>query len=179
MKIYTRKGDDGTTSLAGGGRISKCHIRVEAYGSVDEVIAWIGLIRDQETDINRKNFLVYTQDQLMRCAALLAFEPGKHKDFQFHPDENCISLIEEEIDKMEADLPVLNNFILPGGNIRVSNCHIARCVCRRAERTVIKLNTTEEVPEIVIKILNRLSDYLFMLSRKLSLDLDVEEVKWP
>jgi cob(I)alamin adenosyltransferase len=177
MKIYTRTGDDGTTSLAGGIRISKSHIRVEAYGSVDELIAWIGLIRDQADD--RKKILIFIQDQLMKCAAALASDPETRKSPQFYPDENCADVLEKEIDRMEADMPVLRNFILPGGNILVSHCHIARCVCRRAERIVIKLTETENTPEIVVVFLNRLSDYLFVLSRKISSELDIEEIRWP
>jgi cob(I)alamin adenosyltransferase len=177
MKIYTRTGDDGTTSLAGGIRISKSHIRVEAYGSVDELIAWIGLIRDQAGD--RKEILIFIQDQLMKCAAALASAPETRKSPQFYPDENCSEVLEKEIDRMEAEMPVLRNFILPGGNVLVSHCHIARCVCRRAERIVIRLTETENTPEIVIVFLNRLSDYLFVLSRKISSELDIEEIRWP
>ena len=177
MKIYTRTGDDGTTSLAGGIRISKSHIRVEAYGTVDELIAWIGLIRDQAGD--KKKILIFIQDQLMKCAAALASESEARKSPQFSPDENCTEVLEKEIDTMEADMPVLKNFILPGGNVLVSHCHIARCVCRRAERIVIKLAETENTPEIVIMFLNRLSDYLFVLSRKISSELDSEEIRWP
>lgn len=178
MKIYTRTGDDGTTSLAGGRRVPKYHVRVEAYGSVDELIAWIGLLRDHKENSKRKALLVYIQDQLMVCAAALASDPENKKGRKFLPDPDSVSKLEEEIDKMEKQLKPLQNFVLPGGNILVSNCHIARCVCRRAERNVLKLNQDEKSPEIVARFLNRLADYLFVLSRYISLELDIEEIKW-
>ena len=178
MKIYTRTGDDGTTSLSGGRRIPKHHKRVEAYGSVDELIAWIGLLRDQRGRIKQNEILVYIQDQLMKCAAALASDPENKTSRKYIPDPGCVDLLENEIDRMEADLPPLRNFILPGGNILVSYCHIARSVCRRAERSVLRLNESEPAPEIVMKFLNRLSDFLFVLSRKIASELDIEEIKW-
>jgi cob(I)alamin adenosyltransferase len=178
MKIYTLTGDDGTTSLSGGRRVPKHSIRVEAYGSVDELIAWIGLLRDHKENQNRKELLVYVQDQLMRCAAALAWDSKNSTSRMILPADECLSVLEKEIDLMEEMLPKLNNFILPGGYLLVSYCHIARCVCRRAERAVSRLNETEKSPEIVNKFLNRLSDYLFVLSRKIALELDIEEVKW-
>jgi cob(I)alamin adenosyltransferase len=178
MKIYTLTGDDGTTSLSGGRRVPKHSLRVEAYGSVDEFIAWIGLIRVHEHNQVRSGILVYIQDQLMRCAAALAYDSSNEKSKKILPDDDCTLIIEQEIDKMEEQLPVLKNFILPGGSVLVSYCHIARCVCRRAERAVLRLNETEELPEIVIRFLNRLSDFLFVLSRKISLELDNKEVIW-
>ena len=178
MKIYTLTGDDGTTSLSGGRRIPKHSLRVEAYGSVDELIAWIGLIRVHEHNQVRSGILVYIQDQLMRCAAALAYDSSNEKSKKILPDDDCTLIIEQEIDKMEEQLPVLKNFILPGGSVLVSYCHITRCVCRRAERAVLRLNETEETPEIVIRFLNRLSDFLFVLSRKISLELDNKEVIW-
>ena len=114
----------------------------------------------------------------MKCTAALAYDTTKAKSKKVLPDTDCISVIEKEIDLMEETLPPLSNFILPGGNILVSYCHIARCVCRRAERAVLRLKEAEESPEIVNKFLNRLSDYLFVLSRKISLELDTEEIKW-
>ena len=178
MKIYTLTGDDGTTSLSGGRRVQKHSLRVEAYGSVDELIAWIGLLRDHKENHKRKELLIYIQNQLMRCAAALAYDSENTNSKKVLPDNECVSVIEREIDMMEETLPPLKNFILPGGNILVSYCHIARCVCRRAERAVLRLNETEESPEIVNKFLNRLSDFLFVLSRKIGLELDTEEIKW-
>ena len=178
MKIYTLTGDDGTTSLSGGRRVPKHSTRVEAYGSVDELIAWIGLLRDHKENLKRKERLIWIQDQLMKCAAALAYDRANIKSKMILPDPDCALIIEKEIDIMEETLPPLTNFILPGGNILVSYCHIARCVCRRAERAISRLNMTEETPEIVNKFLNRLSDFLFVLSRNIALDLDIEEVKW-
>ncbi|MCU0461983.1 MAG: cob(I)yrinic acid a,c-diamide adenosyltransferase [Bacteroidales bacterium] len=179
MKIYTRTGDDGTTSLSGGRRVPKFHPRIEAYGSVDELISWIGLLRGCPVNNSRKAILLYIQDQLMICAAALAADPKDGRAPVKSPDNKCTARLEKEIDKMEERLTPLRNFVLPGGNPDVSYCHIARCVCRRTERAVLKLNETEKTPEIIIKFLNRLSDYLFVLSRKLSSDLDNEEIKWP
>jgi cob(I)alamin adenosyltransferase len=178
MKIYTLTGDDGTTSLSGGRRVPKHSLRVEAYGSVDELIAWFGLLRDHKENLKRRELLIYIQIQLMKCAAALAYDSKNNTGKKILPDPDCISVIEKEIDLLEETLPPLKNFILPGGNILVSYCHIARCVCRRAERAVLRLNKTEESPEIVNKFLNRLSDFLFVLSRKISLELDIEEIKW-
>jgi cob(I)alamin adenosyltransferase len=178
MKIYTLTGDDGSTSLSGGRRIPKHSVRVEAYGSVDEVIAWIGLLRDHKENSERKELLIYIQDQLMRCAAALAYDKENPGSRLVLPDEGCLSVLEKEIDSMEESLKPLQNFILPGGNILISYCHIARCVCRRAERAISSLNKTEETPELVNKFINRLSDFLFVLSRKIALDLDIQEIKW-
>jgi cob(I)alamin adenosyltransferase len=178
MKIYTLTGDDGTTSLSGGRRVPKHSVRVEAYGAVDELIAWIGLIRSHKENTSRYGILLYIQDQLMRCAASLAYDSSNDKIRQVLPENDCTGTIEREIDKMEESLPELKNFILPGGNNLVSYCHIARCVCRRAEREVLRLNEAEDVSKIVIRFLNRLSDYLFVLSRTISLEFDNEEVKW-
>jgi cob(I)alamin adenosyltransferase len=179
MKIYTLTGDDGTTSLLGGKRVPKHCLRVEAYGSVDELISWIGLIRSfRENDI-RKEFLIYIQDQLMASAAALASEENRSGSLSGIPEESCLMAVEAEIDEIETELQPINSFVLPGGNIIVSYCHIARTVCRRAERSVLRLNETEYTPEIVHKFLNRLSDYLFVLGRILSLELDNEDIKWP
>lgn len=178
MKIYTLTGDDGSTSLVGGRRVPKHSLRVEAYGSVDELIAWIGLLRDHSENQGRRDLLIYIQSQLMSCAAALATDPENKNARKIFPEDECLKVLENEIDKMEENLAPLSNFLLPGGNILVSHCHIARCVCRRAERAVLRLNTNEKTPEIVIKFLNRLSDFLFVLSRKISLELNNEEVRW-
>jgi cob(I)alamin adenosyltransferase len=178
MKIYTRTGDDGTTSLAGGRRVLKSNLRVEAYGTVDEVISWIGLIRDFRENSDRRDTIIYIQDQLMRCAATLATEKGDGKQAERLPEKKSISFLEGEIDRMEAKLPPIRNFILPGGSVLASYCNIARTVCRRAERVIVELKNSEEVPEIVPEFINRLSDYLFVLSRLISLELDNKEVIW-
>jgi cob(I)alamin adenosyltransferase len=176
MKIYTLTGDDGTTSLPGGRRVPKHSPRVEAYGTIDEVVSWTGVLRDLPENIQRRDALMYIQDQLMRCAVLVA---SGNREIRTSPDESCLSFIEDEIDKMESSLPVLRNFIIPGGGLAASYCHVARTVCRRAERAVTRLNETEEVPVIVQKILNRLSDYLFVLARKITKETDNQEIKWP
>lgn len=178
MKIYTLTGDDGTTSLSGGRRVPKHSARVEAYGSVDELIAWIGLLSDYSGNQKRSEILIYIQNQLMRCAAGLAWDSNNPNSKKILPEEDCFLTLEREIDSMEEKLPALRNFILPGGNILVSYCHIARCVCRRAERSVLRLNQSEESPAIVNKFLNRLSDYLFVLARTIGKELDCEEIKW-
>jgi cob(I)alamin adenosyltransferase len=177
MKIYTRTGDDGTTSLAGGRRIPKFDVRVEAYGSVDELISWIGLLRSFGENDEHRDKLIYIQDHLMRIAATVADDSGECKKY-FTNTNDCISFLEVEIDSLDAAIPAINNFILPGGNILVSYCHIARCVCRRAERAVLKLNSTEELPDITYKFLNRLSDYLFVLSRNISQKVGNKDIKW-
>jgi cob(I)alamin adenosyltransferase len=178
MKIYTRTGDDGTTSLSGGRRVPKFYIRIEAYGSVDELISWIGMLRSCPENEKRTEFLIQIQNNLMICAAVLSTVNEEGKGGKIIPDNEWIPILENEIDEMEMTLPHLENFILPGGNQIVSYCHIARCVCRRAERTVLKLHETEKIPEIIYKYLNRLSDYLFILSRQLSFELDNEDIRW-
>ena len=156
----------------------KHHLRVEAYGSIDELIAWIGLLRDHNENETRKEKLLYIQDQLMRCAAIVATENPDPEKNRFFPDNNCVTFLEHEIDRMDEIIPPLRNFVLPGGHKLVSYCHIARCVCRRAERVLLRLNQTEDIPEIVKKYINRLSDYLFVLSRFICFELDIEDVKW-
>lgn len=178
MKIYTRTGDDGTTSLAGGKRVPKDHIRVNACGSIDELISWIGLLRSCRENNSRKKFLLSIQDQLMEFAVYTANDPSDNNAGITLPDRLSVEKLEKEIDKMDKKLKPLKSFILPGGRKVVSYCHIARCVCRRAEREVSKLNQTEKQPDNTLKFLNRLSDYLFVLSRKICLELDIEEVKW-
>ncbi len=179
MKIYTLTGDDGTTSLSGGRRVPKTHIRIEAYGTVDELISWIGLLRSCRENETRKEILIYIQGQLMAAASALAYDSQNELSRQILPDAGCVDRIEAEIDLMEAQLPDLTSFILPGGNVVASYCHVSRVVCRRAERSVLRLKEKEEVPEIVLKFLNRLSDYLFVLSRIMILESENEEVKWP
>jgi cob(I)alamin adenosyltransferase len=178
MKIYTRTGDNGITSLPGGRRVPKHHNRVEAFGTVDELIAWIGLLRDFDENLRRKELLIYIQNQLMICAASLAADPENNTGNKFVPESRSVDFLEKEIDEMEKEIPEIGNFILPGGSIIVSYYHIARCVCRRAERSVSLLNENEEVSLIVLKFLNRLSDFLFVLSRKIGYENYIEEIKW-
>lgn len=178
MKIYTKTGDKGLTSLIGGSRVPKNHIRIEAYGTVDELNSWIGLIADQVSHQDTVVALREIQDRLFTVGSNLASEPDKSK--MKIPDllENDVEFLEKQIDSMNEVLPEMRFFILPGGHVTVSNCHIARCVCRRAERHVIHLNENEFVNEIVIKYLNRLSDYLFVLARFLGHSLQVNEIPW-
>lgn len=185
MKVYTKTGDNGTTALFGGTRVPKHHIRIESYGTVDELNSHIGLIRDQEINPLYKNVLVEVQDRLFTVGAILATPPEKEvlKNGQKRLQnlgilETDIEFLETEIDTMENSLPPMTHFVLPGGHTTVSYCHIARCVCRRAERLAVHLNDIEPTDELVIKYLNRLSDYLFILARKLSFDLKADEVQW-
>lgn len=178
MTVYTKTGDKGTTALFGGSRVSKAHDRINAYGTVDELNSHIGLLRDQEVNKKRQDLLVQIQDRLFTLGSVLATEPGNTKvklpDFK----ESDVVLLETEIDAMEEHLEPMRNFVLPGGHQSISFCHIARCVCRRAERLVILLQETEEVEPLVIQYLNRLSDYLFVLSRKMTVELDAPETPW-
>lgn len=185
MKIYTKTGDTGTTALFGGTRVPKDHIRIESYGTVDELNSHIGLIRDQEINSHYKDILIEIQDRLFTIGAILATPPEKEvkKNGELRLKnlgiiDNDIELLEKEMDAMEDSLPPMTHFVLPGGHSTVSYCHIARCVCRRAERLAVHLDHNEPVAENAIKYLNRLSDYLFVLARKLSNDLNAEEVKW-
>ncbi|RIJ37001.1 cob(I)yrinic acid a,c-diamide adenosyltransferase [Pontibacter oryzae] len=178
MKIYTKTGDKGTTSLIGGTRVAKSHLRIEAYGTVDELNSYIGLVRDQEVNISRLDVLKEIQDRLFTIGALLATDPEKSKMKTPDLHEEDIALLEQEIDNMTAEVPPLRAFVLPGGHQSVSFCHVARCVCRRAERLAISLQEFSEVEELVIKYLNRLSDYLFALCRKMTQELGAEEVVW-
>jgi cob(I)alamin adenosyltransferase len=178
MKVYTKTGDKGQTSLIGGTRVPKHHIRIESYGTVDELNSYIGLIRDQQIDNNSKKMLIEIQDRLFTIGSSLASDPEKSKMKIPDLKEEDVTLLENEIDKMNEILPEMRSFVLPGGHTTVSYCHIARCVCRRAERQTIHLSENSFVADLVIKYLNRLSDYLFVLSRKLTHDLNAEEIPW-
>jgi cob(I)alamin adenosyltransferase len=178
MKIYTKTGDSGTTALFGGTRVPKHHIRIESYGTVDELNSHIGLIRDQDIEQHYKDVLLNIQDKIFVLGATLAADPDKPKLKKPDLLLEDVELLEKEIDQMNETLPEMTHFILPGGHTTVSYCHIARCVCRRCERLVIELSAVAEVDEIVIQYLNRLSDYLFVLGRKIAQDIGVEEVKW-
>jgi cob(I)alamin adenosyltransferase len=178
MKIYTKTGDTGSTSLFGGKRVSKSDLRIDTYGTVDELNSYIGLLRDQSVNAIRKDILVEIQDRLFTIGSMLATEPGNIKVKIPVLSETDIQFIEKEIDLMEASLPPMKSFVLPGGHQSVSFCHVARTVCRRAERLAVALSDLEKVEESVIKYLNRLSDYLFVLSRKMTQELGAEETLW-
>lgn len=185
MKIYTKTGDKGTTALFGGTRVPKHHIRIESYGTVDELNAYIGLIRDQKIDARSIEILLHIQDRLFTVGAILATDPEKRilkngserLNIPKISTEN-IERLEKEMDLMNDQLPPMTHFVLPGGHTTVSYCHIARCVCRRAERLATQLDEEEGVDPYVLRYLNRLSDYLFVLARKLSNDLQANEIKW-
>jgi cob(I)alamin adenosyltransferase len=178
MKIYTKTGDKGTTSLIGGTRVPKYALRIESYGTTDELNSYIGLIRDQEISEEYIAQLIEIQDRIFTIGSTLAADPEKSK--MKLPDllESDVTFLEEKIDEMNEQLPMMRSFILPGGHTTVSYCHLARVVCRRAERLVTHLQEEEEVPGIVLQYLNRLSDYLFVLSRKLAQDLGAKEQPW-
>lgn len=178
FKIYTKTGDKGQTSLIGGTRVPKFDIRIEAYGTVDELNSYIGLIRDQEIDAHSKEILIEIQDRLFTLGALLAEDTKKNKMTLPQISEADITLLEKEIDIMNETLPEMKSFVLPGGHTVISFSHIARCVCRRAERCTLKLNEEQPVNELIYKYLNRLSDYLFVLSRKFTQDLKATETPW-
>lgn len=177
FKIYTKTGDKGDTGLFGGKRLPKNHIRIESYGTVDELNSYIGMLRDLSPAKQQKAILKEVQDRLFTIGSNLASDPDKN---MITPDvkPTDIELLEGEIDQMNEQLPPLKNFILPGGHTTVSFCHIARTVCRRAERMVVALHHNEPVDEMIIQYLNRLSDYLFVLGRQLSMDLGAEEIPW-
>ncbi len=177
FKIYTKTGDKGDTSLFGGKRLPKSHIRIESYGTVDELNSYIGLVRDVINDEELRLVLKEIQDRLFTIGSNLASDPSKNMTT---PDvlASDVELLEKEIDRMNDNLPDLKNFILPGGHHNVSFCHLARCVCRRAERMVVALNMEEKVEPIILLYLNRLSDYLFVLSRQIGHDQNVEEIPW-
>ncbi|HHP7242672.1 MAG TPA: cob(I)yrinic acid a,c-diamide adenosyltransferase [Cyclobacteriaceae bacterium] len=178
MKIYTKTGDKGYTSLLGGTKVAKSNVRIEAYGTVDELNAYLGWIRDKSVNASRKKDIIRIQENLFVIGSHLAKDKEDLKMAlpAFNPEE--IAYIEKLIDQMEDSLPVMTNFILPGGKEEVSLCHVARCVCRRAERSVVRLNDEEAINPNFLVFLNRLSDYLFILSRMITKDLQVEEIPW-
>ena len=178
MKIYTKTGDKGTTGLFGGKRVSKSDMRIEAYGTVDELNAHIGMLRDLPANRSRSEFFIGIQNNLFVIGSMLAAEPGNEKIKVPVIDENAVTVLEGEIDRLDESLPPMRNFVLPGGHMSVSATHIARCVCRRAERRVVMLFHSEPGDQVVIQYLNRLSDYLFLLSRALSHELGAEETPW-
>ena len=185
MKIYTKTGDKGTTALFGGTRVPKHNLRIESYGTVDELNSYIGLIRDQNINSKTIESLIKIQNELFTLGAMLATPPekevlknGKQRLNIPKITISSIEYLEQEIDSMNLELPQMTNFILPGGNQTVSFCHIARCVCRRAERLATALNESEVISSDILTYLNRLSDYLFVLARKLTKDLSAKEIPW-
>ncbi len=185
MKIYTKTGDKGNTALIGGRRVPKHHIRIETYGTIDELNSHLGLLRDGAIDIHYKDILEIIQNNLFTIGAALATDPekdilknGKNRLNISKVNSTDIQLLEKEIDDMNIELPEMTHFVLPGGHQTVSFCHIARCVCRRAERIATSLNEVTPLESEILVYLNRLSDYLFVLARKLSQELSAKEVKW-
>jgi cob(I)alamin adenosyltransferase len=185
MKIYTKTGDLGETSLFGGERVKKYNSRLEAYGTIDELNSYIGLISVQNIPANLKDELIQIQNLLFTIGAMLATPPSKEKlkngtdRLQIEKlSEKDVITLEDSMDHMNEMLPEMTHFILPGGNTTVSFCHIARTVCRRAERMIVKLADEEPVLPLIITYMNRLSDYLFVLARKLTFSLNAEEIKW-
>lgn len=177
MKIYTKTGDQGETGLFGGKRLPKDHIRIEAYGNVDELNAHIGMVRDLISDTVQKSFLTEIQKTLFVLGSYLAKDPDKDMSLPAL-EEDQILMLESNIDAIDGSLDPLKHFILPGGHPVASHGQIARCVCRRAERSVVALSHNEEVPAYIIRYLNRLSDYLFILCRYITKEMGGEEIKW-
>jgi len=179
FRIYTKTGDKGKTALIGGTRVSKAHLRIETYGNIDELNSYVGLCRDVLTDPAGTGRLQEIQDRLFTIGALLAKDPGKDTKMEL-PDlhEEDILLLEQDIDAMSARLPQMKSFILPGGSVAISYLHITRCVCRRAERSCVRLQEAEPVDAIVTRYLNRLSDYLFVLARYTGFLTGIADIPW-
>lgn len=178
MKIYTKKGDKGFTTLAGGTKVSKNHPYIEAYGTIDELISHIGLLHSLATIESDKEFLLWTEDRLMVCAALLASENEEVRKRIPEITGQDVARLEDTIDKMESKLPPLDGFILPGGSQFSAECHIARTVCRRAERNITAIARTGDIRENVLMFINRLSDCLFVMARKVLQDFGINDIKW-
>jgi cob(I)alamin adenosyltransferase len=178
MKIYTKAGDKGMTSLLNGLIVSKDHPRLEAYGTLDELNSWIGLLRDHIDEASTREDLLRIQDRLMAGSSLLASEKPEQAAKLPKLNEEDVKFLESRIDSMDAELSTLTSFILPGGHTLVSYCHLARTTCRRAERNAIRFRDDSEQAGLLLKFLNRLSDYLFVLARKISKDFKVEEITW-
>lgn len=177
-KIYTKTGDTGETSLIGGVRVSKSHIRIESYGTVDELNSYLGLIKDQIETKELSEIIYEVQDRLFTIGSVLASDPEKSNMKIPDLHQKDVIFLENAIDKMNEVLPELKSFVLPGGNTLASHCHVARCICRRAERLVVLLAQNAPVPELIISYLNRLSDYLFVLARYIVFKNKGIEVPW-
>jgi cob(I)alamin adenosyltransferase len=178
MKIYTKTGDKGSTSLIGGTRVSKGNIRISAYGTVDELNSYIGMLRDQDVNAKRRDLLKEIQDRLFTIGSHLATDFEASNKTLPDLNDSDVKLLEDQMDAMDKILPELRYFILPGGHPSVSFAHLARTVCRRAERLIVELNDIDEVESQIITYMNRLSDFLFVLGRLMAQELQVEEVKW-
>ncbi|MFW5793665.1 MAG: cob(I)yrinic acid a,c-diamide adenosyltransferase [Bacteroidota bacterium] len=177
-KIYTKTGDKGETSLIGGKRVPKYHQRIEAYGTVDELNSFVGLIREHDIGNHFKEILLKIQDKLFVAESILARDEGEVKVNIPELKIEDINMLEDEIDLMQKDLPELNSFILPGGHIAAAYCHVARTVCRRAERIIIKLSESIEIDDILLRFFNRLSDYFFVLARKIAYENGGGDILW-
>lgn len=178
MKIYTKKGDQGTTGILGGVRLPKHHLRIESYGTVDELNSFVGALRDQVNEDDLKSQLISIQEELFTMGSHLASDPEKNKMKLPDLREEDVTRLEQEMDKMDEKLPEMRSFVLPGGHPAVSAAHVCRCVCRRAERNCVALSEVEFVDEKILRYLNRLSDYFFMLSRQLTQNYGVMEIPW-
>ena len=178
MKIYTKKGDKGKTQLLGGSMVDKNHIKLECYGAIDELNAFIGNIYDQEISASHKENLLKIQNQLFNLGSIISFDGKKDKIKLANITTQNIKMMEKAIDKMEEELPMLKAFILPSGHPSASKCHIARTVCRRAERNLVALSQEEQIDNLYIQYLNRLSDYLFVLARTILKDKNGQEIQW-
>lgn len=178
MKIYTKKGDKGKTGLIGGTRVPKYALRIDAYGTVDELNSYLGLLRDRALNQNDKNFIIEIQDRLFTIGSWLASDPKKGKMQLPELFDEDVEKLELAIDAMEEKLEPMRFFVLPGGHETVSFCHITRCVCRRAERLVVELNDESKLNPLILNYLNRLSDYLFVYGRWLTTELGAEEIPW-
>lgn len=177
MKIYTKTGDKGQTSLFGGKRVPKYNLRIKAYGTIDELNSFTGLLRSQNIREEDKQVLLKIQNGLFNIGALLASEDiSKLKTLL--PTEEKLKILEKEMDKIDAAIPELKKFVLPGGNQSIAYSHVCRSVCRRAERLIVELADETKIDENIIKFVNRLSDYFFLLSRKIAFDFNVDEVIW-
>ncbi len=178
MKIYSKTGDEGKTSLIGGTRVVKFDDQIETYGTLDELNSFIGAIRDYKIDAETKKIIIEIQNIIMNCSSLIAADDDFDVSKLPQLTEGDIEFLENQIDKIDNDLPQLTSFILPGGSSVVTACHISRTVCRRAERQALYLSVNRDVNPLILKYLNRLSDYLFVLARKLSIDFNAEEIEW-
>lgn len=180
FKIYTKTGDKGSTSLIGGVRVPKSHIRIESYGTVDELNSYMGMVRDLANNTLINDWIHEIQDRLFTIGSVLATNPDKEVKMKL-PDlhEADVIFLEQKIDEMNESLPEMRSFILPGGNLASSTTHVARCVCRRAERICVAMQQDNEVvPDLIVQYLNRLSDFLFVLARYISHINGVEDMPW-